>query len=302
MKRKNKAAKFWISASLILEIGIGGCSYKLYKKSVNINDQPIIEKAQEQLTTNKDVIINLVNEQYKEIKEEEIKDYRAFLDKHYSFLSEEVRDAITKVGVILEYDNDVNKILGADENTVMSNDKVRIYNEYNGSKIALEENQGICINYTEILNTIINYEYDDIEAYLMTGKSSGLSHGWSLIKDNDGEFKQIDMTNLDSLYNEQKDLTLIENAINFIFLNKDGKVVNNSVIKLPNHEFDNTSKQIIEELQNKKIKQEKINKMFSIIITSSNVLCIINGLSIIIAYYIISKNKYNKSKKVRKNK
>ena len=252
--KKNKSTKFWISASLVLGIGISGCAYKLYKKIDNTSEYQIVENAKEQITTDENVINNLVNEKFKDINEEDIKDYRDFLDKNYSFLSEEACDAITKVGVILEYDNDVYKILETDENNVMSNDKVRIYNEYNGSKIALEENQGICVNYTEILNTIINHTYDDIEAYLITGELNGLSHGWSLIKDTDGKLKQIDMTNLDSLYNEQKDLTPTEKFINFTVFNIDGKVVSNSVAELPNHKFDDVSIQIIKKLQNRKTK------------------------------------------------
>ena len=121
---------------------------------------------------------------------------------------------------------------------------------------AIETGQGICNNFTQIFNALINDE-NDMEAYYVKGTADGGSHGWSLVCDENGQYQQVDMTWIDNMQEQTstKDTNVIgavsqnlDNFINFTVLGRDGAMIGEASKELPDHSMDEASKELIEQV------------------------------------------------------
>lgn len=201
-------------------------------------------------------IVEAVEDAYEQVNMDDVLEYREFVDGHYGDdLSPKVKDAIVKVGMVLSYDT------RATENTEGATELSQMYNDWDtnvgeASLQAIETGKGICYNFTQIFNALINDE-NDMEAYYIRGTANGENHGWSLIRDENGQYQQVDMTWIDNMQEQTstKDMNLIgtmsqnfDNFIKFTILGKDGAVLGEASKELPDHTMDETSKKLIEQV------------------------------------------------------
>lgn len=256
-KKKYRGLKIFLGGMILL--GSAGITCKLVKDffpSHGSKEEVIEEVNVEDYKMESPEIVEAVENAYEQVNVDDVLEYREFVDDHYgNDLSPKVKDAIVKVGTILTYDNRVA------ENTEGATELSKMYNDWDtnigeASLQAIETGQGICNNFTQIFNALINDE-NDMEAYYVKGTADGGSHGWSLVCDENGQYQQVDMTWIDNMQEQTstKDTNVIgavsqnlDNFINFTVLGRDGAMIGEASKELPDHSMDEASKELIEQV------------------------------------------------------
>ncbi len=226
---------------------------------------------------------------FDKIEQKEINEYREYVEEYYGDLSSNIKDAIVKVGTLLSYDMRVS------ENTEEAEILSKKYNDYysnegEASLNSLETGKGICYNYTEIFNAIINSE-ENMEAYDINGTSNNEWHTWSLVKDEYGQYQQVDMTWIDSIKEEIDNTNAINRFINLNVLHITNKTFGDGNKELPDHELTQSTKELVKQVIGQEYREANV-----IIKGCRYALKVINPVTGVIIVAIYAKHQNNKRK------